>query len=164
MVTVVGLGRIGLPLAVHYAARGHRVCGADIDAGVVDRVNRAVEPFPGDPQLAEGLAAVVRAGRLTATTDTSAAVAGSDVVMVVVPLAVDADGLPDFRALDAVTVDIGRGLHPDTRVSYETTLPVGTTRGRWKPLLEQISGLREGADFSVVCSSERKLTGLAARP
>ena len=152
--TVVGLGTIGLPLAVQYAGRGHRVCGADIDAAVVDRVNRGVEPFPGEDQLAEKLAAAVGTGRLTATTDTSAAVAASDAVLVAVPLTVDADGTPDFRALDAATADIGHGLHPDTVVSYETTVPVGTTRERWKLMLERMSGLCEGVDFSLVYSPE----------
>ena len=159
IVTVVGLGKIGLPLAVQYAGRGHRVCGADIDAAVVDQVNRAVEPFPGEAHLAEKLAAAVETDRLTATTDTSAAVAGSDAVVVVVPLAVDADGLPDFRALDSATADIGQGLHPDTLVSYETTLPVGTTRERWKPMLERTSGLSEGSSFWLAYSPERVLTG-----
>ena len=149
MVTVVGLGRAGLPLAVQYAEGGHRVCGVDIDPRVVDRINRSMTPDPEEAHLAERLAAVVGTGRLTATTDTSAAVAGSDAVVVVVPLTVDGNGMADFRALDAATVAIGRGLHPDTLVSYETA-PVGTTRERWKPLLEQVSGLREGEDFSIL--------------
>jgi UDP-N-acetyl-D-mannosaminuronate dehydrogenase len=150
ILTVVGLGRAGLPLAVQYAEGGHRVCGADVDPQVVDQVNRSITPFPAEAQLAERLAAVVGTGRLTATTDTSAAVAGSDAVVVVVPFTVDTDGLPDFAALDAATFDIGRGLHPDTLVSYQMTLPIGTTRGRWKALLEEVSGLREGQDFSVL--------------
>ena len=70
--TVVGLGRIGLALAVEYAQRGHRVCGADIDPWVVDRVNRSsVTPLPAEAELAARLAAAVGTGRLTATTDSS---------------------------------------------------------------------------------------------
>jgi UDP-N-acetyl-D-mannosaminuronate dehydrogenase len=147
---VVGLGRLGLPLAVEYAQRGHRVCGADIDPRVVDRVNRSLTPFPAAAQLAEKLGAVVGSGRLTATTDTSAAVAGSDAVVVAVPHTVGADGVPDFHGLDEATIAVGRGLHPDTVVSYLTTLRFETIRERCKPLLEQISGLREGEDFSVL--------------
>ena len=66
---------------------------------------------------------------------------------------------PDFGWLDAATADIGRGLRPGTLVSYETTLPVGTTRERWKPQLERGSGLVEGEDFHLVFSPERVLTG-----
>jgi nucleotide sugar dehydrogenase len=158
-ITVVALGKIGLPLAVQFAGRGHQVIGADINQDVVDQVNRGEEPFPGEAHLAEKLATVVVEGRLAAVTDTAAAVAQSEVVVVVVPLFVNSDDAPDFGGLDAATQDIGRGLKPGTLVSYETTLPVGTTRNRWKPLLEETSGLVEGQHFFVVFSPERVLTG-----
>ena len=158
-ITVVALGKIGLPLAVQFADRGHQVIGADVNSDVVDQVNRGEEPFPGEAHLAEKLAAVVEGGRLTATTDTAEAVAQSEVVVVVVPLFVNAEGEPDFGWLDSATQDIGRGLKPGTLVAFETTLPVGTTRDRWKPLLEQTSGLVEGQDFHLVFSPERVLTG-----
>ncbi|GAA2096285.1 nucleotide sugar dehydrogenase [Microlunatus panaciterrae] len=158
-ITVVALGKIGLPLAVQFASRGHQVIGADVNRAVVDQVNRGEEPFPGEAHLAEKLAAVVADGRLTATTDTAAAVAQAQAVVVVVPLFVNADSEPDFGWMDSATQDIGRGLKAGTLVSYETTLPVGTTRGRWKPLLESESGLVEGEDFHLVFSPERVLTG-----
>lgn len=158
-ITVVALGKIGLPLAVQFADRGHHVVGADVNQSLVDLVNRGVEPFPGEAQLAEKLAAVVADGRLTATTDTTSAVRDSDAVVVVVPLFVDAEGVPDFGWMDSATADIARGLRPGTLISFETTLPVGTTRTRWKPMLEEISGLVEGQDFHLVFSPERVLTG-----
>ena len=158
-ITVVGLGKIGLPLAVQFAGRGHEVRGADVNSAVVDQVNRGEEPFPGEAHLAEKLAVVVSEGRLTATTDTAAAVALSEVVVVVVPLFIDLENQPDFGWLDAATADIARGLRPGTLVSYETTLPVGTTRQRWKPRLAAGSGLVEGEDFHLVFSPERVLTG-----
>src|SRR6185436_18440401 len=101
----------------------------------------------------------VGAGLLKATTDTAASVAESDAVVLVVPLFVDADGIPDFGWMDSATLDIARGLKPGTLITYETTLPVGTTRTRWKPMLEGGSGLTEGADFHLVFSPERVLTG-----
>ena len=57
---------------------------------------------------------------------------------------------PDFGWMDAATRSLGEVLTPGTLVSYETTLPVGITRGRWKPLLEETSGLKEGVDFDLV--------------
>lgn len=158
-ITVVGLGKIGLPLAVQFAERGHLVSGADVNPTVVEQVNAGLEPFPGEAQLAEKLANVVVGGRLTATIDTADSVAGSDVVVVVVPLFVGQDDAPDFSSMDAATAQIGRGLRPGTLVIYETTLPVGTTRTRWKPELERLSGLIEGDDFHLVFSPERVLTG-----
>lgn len=158
-ITVVGLGKIGLPLAVQYASRGHQVIGADVNAATVARVNAGIEPFPGEFELDARLAAAAAAGRLHATTDTASAVSESDVVVIVVPLFVNAEGVPDFGWMDAATADVARGLRPGTLVVYETTLPVGTTRTRWRPMLERDSGLREGVDFHLVFSPERVLTG-----
>lgn len=158
-ITVVALGKIGLPLAVQFADAGHEVIGADVNRAVVDLVNAGTEPFPGEAHLQDKLTELVPAGRLRATTDTTAAVAESDAVVVVVPLFVDGEGTPDFGWMDDATRAIAAGLKPGTLVSYETTLPVGTTRTRWKPMLEEGSGLVEGRDFHLVFSPERVLTG-----
>lgn len=158
-ITVVALGKIGLPLAVQFATMGHRVFGADVNAETVDLVNRGLVPFPGEHQLPELLADVVSQGLLTATTDTADAVGQSDAVVLVVPLFVDTDGVPDFAWMDAATRDVARGLRPGTLVSYETTLPVGTTRTRFAPMLQEGSGLVAGDDFDLVFSPERVFTG-----
>ena len=159
-IAVVALGKIGLPLAVQFADKGHEVVGVDVNQGVVDLVNAAQEPFPGEAGLGEKLAALVPAGRLRATTDYGDAIPGADVVVVVVPLFVDEETWqPDFGWMDAATRSLAEHLTPGTLVSYETTLPVGTTRTRWKPLIEEVSGLSEGTDFDLVFSPERVLTG-----
>lgn len=159
IITVVALGKIGLPLAVQFARKGHTVIGSDVNESTVRLVNEGVEPFPGEKSLAKYLAEVVKSGNLTATSDTTAAVTQSDAVVIVVPLFVDNQGLPDFDLMDAATNAIGLGLKPGTLVSYETTLPVGTTRSRFAPALERISGLKAGADFHLVFSPERVSTG-----
>lgn len=162
-VAVVGLGKIGLPLAVQFAGRGHRTVGADVDEAVVRAVEDARPPFPNEADLDERLAKVVADGFLKATTDTAAAVAASEVVVVVVPLYVDARGEPEFSAIDAATREVGRGLRPGTLVTYETTLPVGTTRDRLAGRLEEASGLRAGAGFSLAFSPERVWSGRVFR-
>ena len=158
-ICVVALGKIGLPLAVQFAAKGHTVIGADIAEATVRSVNDGIAPFPGEADLDVKLRQAVDAGLLRATTDTASAVAESEAVVVVVPLFVDADGKPDFGWMESATRDIARGLRPGTLISYETTLPVGTTRNRWAPLLEEGSGLVAGRDFHLVFSPERVLTG-----
>ena len=103
---------------------------------------------------------LVPAGRLRATCDYSEAVPGVDAIVIVVPLFVDDETWqPDFGWMEAATRSFAEHLTPGTLVSYETTLPVGTTRGRWKPLIEEVSGLEEGKDFHLVFSPERVLTG-----
>ncbi len=133
--------------------------GADVDPRVVEQVNAGEEPFPSEAELDVRLKAAVESGALRATTDTTAAVAASDAVVVVVPLYVDAEGTPDFGWIDAATRAIAAGLRPGTLVSYETTLPVGTTRDRFGPLLAEGSGLQPGRDFALVFSPERVFTG-----
>jgi nucleotide sugar dehydrogenase len=158
-VCVVALGKIGLPLAVQFARSGLTVTGADINPTAVDLINSGVEPFPGEANLHEFLGEALASGRLHATTDTSSAVSAADVVVVVVPLIVDHDKRPDFRALDAATNAIARGLKPGALVIYETTLPVGTTRNRFAPMLAAGSGLTLGTDLFVAFSPERVYSG-----
>jgi nucleotide sugar dehydrogenase len=158
-IAVVALGKIGLPLAVQFASKGHDVVGVDINAGFVDLINKGIEPFPGEAHLQEMLSELVPAGKLRATTDYADAIPGADAVVLVVPLFVDKDAKPDFGWMDIATRSLGEHLTAGTLVSYETTLPVGTTRNRWKPLLEEVSGLTEGKDFHLVFSPERVLTG-----
>lgn len=157
-ITVVALGKIGLPLAVQFASKGHQVIGADVNQRTVDLVNAGVEPFPGEHQLAEKLEWAVKSGHLTATTETSAAVRQSEAVVIVVPLFVDGEGVPDFGWMDAATQAVAAGLQPGTLVSYETTLPVGTTRNRFLPMLCEGSGL-SSSQFQLVFSPERVFTG-----
>jgi nucleotide sugar dehydrogenase len=158
-IAVIALGKIGLPLAVQFASKGHDVVGVDVNQHVVDLVNAGVEPFPGEAFLEEKMRLAVNAGKLKASTDYADAVPQADAVVIVVPLFVDGDAKPDFVWMDGATTELAKHLTAGTLVSYETTLPVGTTRTRWKPMLESGSGLSEGADFHVVFSPERVLTG-----
>lgn len=160
----VALGKIGLPLAVKFAEKGHRVIGVDSNPTVVELVNRGIAPFPGEAHLEEKLSKLVAAGQLLATTSYAEAIPRADAVVVVVPLFVnEATWEPEFDAMESATREIATNLTPGTLISYETTLPVGTTRHRWKPLIEEISGLKEGLDFDLVFSPERVLTGRVFR-
>ena len=158
-IAVIALGKIGLPLAVQFASKGHEVVGVDVSERTVASVNAGIEPFPGEAELQERLAKLVASGQLRATTDYADAVPGADAVVLVVPLFVDSEARPDFGWMDDATRSLGEHLTSGTLVAYETTLPVGTTRTRWKPLLEEVSGLTEGTDFHLVFSPERVLTG-----
>lgn len=157
-VCVVGLGKMGLPLAAHYATQGFSVVGCDINPQVVASVNRGETLLHEEPGLVERVAEAHRRGLLRATADTSAAVRESDVVIVIVQVALNAELRPEFSAIDKATLAIGQGLRPGTLVIYETTLPVGTTR-RFGALLAEQSGLRPGVDFALAFSPERVMSG-----
>lgn len=159
-IAVVALGKIGLPLAVQFAGSGHDVIGVDVNPDVVSAINAGREPFPGEADLGERLSSVQSQGLFRATTDYAEAIPGADAVVVVVPLFVnEATAEPEFGWMDAATRSFAEHLTPGALVSYETTLPVGVTRGRWKPMIEQFSGLTEGEDFHVVFSPERVYSG-----
>jgi nucleotide sugar dehydrogenase len=157
-VAVVGIGRIGLPVAAKIASSGHTVFGCDIDAARVALVNRGENPIPDENGLGQLLKQVVGAGHLTATTDTAAAVAKCDTVLFAVAVDVDSHHSPDLRSLFSACDDVARGMNPGTLCIFDTTLPVGTTRNVLTPRLEA-GGLKLGRDFHVAFSPERLLMG-----
>lgn len=158
-VCVVGLGKIGLPVAVRYAAGGLSVIGCDIDETVVAEVNAGITRLNAEPELAERLAKAVERGQLRATTDTTGAASVSEVIVLLPPVLVDEERRPDLRDLEAAVSAVARGLRPGTLVLVESTVPVGCTRGRVGPLLEAGSGLRMGRDFFLAYSPERVSSG-----
>jgi UDP-N-acetyl-D-glucosamine dehydrogenase len=159
-VAVVGLGHIGLPLAVQYASRGHEVLGVDVDTRVVDALSRGEPPHRDEPAVSELIPGLVAAGRLRAATwDDPAGFGEAEAVVVIVPVVVDADRQIDFGPIDAATADIARRLGSGALVIYETTLPVGTTRDRLGPVLAAGSGLELDRDLFLAFSPERVLVG-----
>jgi len=162
-VAVIGLGKIGLPLAVQVASKGHEVVGLDIDDATVATIGSGSAPFPGEPELEERLKAALAERSFRATRDAAVAVGDADVVLVVVPLIVDAERRPDFGPLDAATEALAPHLRSGALVSYETTLPIGTTRERFTPALELGSGFTAGRDLFVCHSPERVSSGRVFR-
>ena len=159
-IAVVGLGHIGLPLAVQYASRGHDVIGVDIDPRIVDAINRGESPHRDEQALIDGVPELHAAGRLRATTWAEPnEVREADAVVVIVPVVVDAERQVDFAPIDAATRDIAANLRRGALVVYETTLPVGTTRDRFGPMLAEGSGMQVDSDFYLAFSPERVLVG-----
>lgn len=151
-VAVIGAGKMGLPLACVLASHGARVHVADVNPRVIAQLNAGNAPFD-EPGLTDLLKAVVSAGRLDATTDNQAAIAASDVVVVIVPVLLTGDRQADLSIIESITRDCAASLRPGSMVIFETTLPVGTTR-RLGALIEA-GGLRVGRDFDLVFSPER---------
>jgi nucleotide sugar dehydrogenase len=163
LVVVVGLGKIGLPLAVHYVQHGRRVIGCDVNPEVVASINAGRCHVHEEPGLEDQVASAVAEGVLSATQDTSAAVYQAEVVVVIVPVVIDHERQVDFRAIDAATRAVGVALTPGTLVLYETTLPTGTTSRRLRRILEAQSGLTAGHDFLLAYSPERVSSGRISR-
>ena len=148
---VVGLGYVGLPLAVEKAKAGFKVFGFDVQKAKVDMVN-AGHNYIGDV-VNEDLKQIVASGKLTATTDFSV-VARCDCVCIAVPTPLDAHQQPDISYVKASTESIAPYLHRDMLVVLESTTYPGTTDELLKPILES-TGLKCGKDFYLAFSPER---------
>jgi len=162
-VAVVGAGKMGLPLAAQFATHGWRVIAVDIQEAVVDAINAGRSHVEEEPGLAELVADAHRKGLLRATTDGAAAARESDVVVLIVPVMLDDEHQPDYRYMDSAVTSIAPGVHAGSTVIFETTLPVGDTRGRFTPQLEAAGGLSVERDLFVAFSPERLYSGSALR-
>ena len=168
-VAVVGAGKMGLPLAAQFATHGWTVIAVDVNPAVVAAINAGQSHVGEEPGLAEMVATVHAEGRLRATLDAAAAAREADVVVLIVPVMLDAERKPDYRYMDPAVDSIAPGVHAGSTIIFETTLPIGDTRKRFVPRLEQASGLTAGTDFHVAFSPERLFSGavlvnLAAYP
>jgi nucleotide sugar dehydrogenase len=162
-VAVVGAGKMGLPLCAQYAGHGWSVIAVDVQQSVVDSINAGTSHVDEEPGLAGLVRSAHDAGRLRATTDGAAAAAEADVTVLIVPVMLDDERQPDYRHMDAAVRAIAPGIHRDSLVIFETTLPVGDTRDRFTPTLEAASGLVADRDFFVAFSPERLYSGAALR-
>lgn len=151
-VGVVGLGYVGLPLAVEKAKAGFHTIGFDVQEQKVAMVN-AGHNYIGDV-VNEDLAALVKSGMLSATTDFSF-IRDVDFVAICVPTPLDTHQQPDISFVRESAKAIAKYLTKDTIVVLESTTYPGTTEELLKPILEQGSGLKCGEDFLLGFSPER---------
>lgn len=148
-VGVVGLGYVGLPIAVSFAEAGLKVIGLDVDTAKIADLSAGrsyIEDVP-DSLLAENSAAFSWTGDY-------ADLAGADAIVIAVPTPLTPNREPDLGALVASASALARVIRKDQLVVLESTTYPGTTRERLAPLLEE-SGLKAGEDFFVAFSPER---------
>ena len=148
---VLGLGYVGLPLAVEKAKAGFKTIGFDVQDSKVDMVN-AGKNYIGDV-INEDLEEIVKSGLLSATTD-FAQVASADCVCICVPTPLDQYQQPDISYVKASAESIVPYMHKDMLIVLESTTYPGTTEELLKPILEK-SGLKCGVDFHLAFSPER---------
>ena len=152
VVGVVGLGYVGLPLAVEKAKAGFKTIGFDVQQEKVDLVNKG-HNYIGDV-VDDDLVELVNAGQLSATSDFSF-VKDVDFIAICVPTPLDSHQQPDISYVKDSTIAISQHLKPGTMVVLESTTYPGTTEELIKPILEEGSGLKCGEDFYLGFSPER---------
>lgn len=151
VVAIVGLGYVGLPLAVAFGEVGYQVVGVDVDEAKVAAIERG-ESYIGDV-TSKRLLALLDADRLTATTDYHV-LSGADVIFVCVPTPFDSMKTPDLSYVRAASDSIADELRAGQLVILQSTTYPGTTEEEVLPILER-SGVRAGIDFHLAFSPER---------
>lgn len=150
-VGIIGLGYVGLPLAVEIAKAGYKTIGFDVQEQKVEQVNRA-HNYIGDV-VDTALEDVVKSGRLSATSDFSF-ISSVDCVAICVPTPLDKYQQPDISYVKSSTESVAEYLHEGMLVILESTTYPGTTEELLKPILEA-GGLVCGKDFFLAFSPER---------
>lgn len=151
VIGVVGLGYVGLPLAVEKAKAGYKVIGFDVQEQKVEMVNKGIN-YIGDV-INEELSEIVESGHLTATTDYSF-IQDVDTVAICVPTPLDIYQQPDTSYIESSAEEIAKYMHKGMLIILESTTYPGTTEEVLKPVLEK-SGLVCGEDFFLAFSPER---------
>ena len=151
-VAILGLGYVGLPLAVVFAEAGFHVTGIDPDKRKVDCIARSESHIQDVPS--EQVARLVKSGRLKATTD-FAVLKEMDAVSVCVPTPLRKTGDPDLSFIVNATDELAKYMHPKMVVVLESTTYPGTTREILLPKLGTEKGLEVGKDFFLAFSPER---------
>lgn len=146
-VAVVGLGYVGLPLAVAFGGR-YTTLGFDLSSRKIDAYRRHIDPT-GEVDSVD-----LRRSAVTFSSD-AGSIGGADFIVVAVPTPVDQAHVPDFRALIGASISVGSNLKKGATVVYESTVYPGATEEICIPLLEKHSGLRWREDFFVGYSPER---------
>jgi UDP-N-acetyl-D-mannosaminuronic acid dehydrogenase len=163
VIGVIGLGYVGLPVAVMFADVGFAVMGVDIKPERVAVINAGQNPIEGEePGLAELLARVVGNGRFHATAN-YAELARADIILIDVETPVDDNHIPQYAALRAVCCSLGPVLQDGLLVIVESTIAPGTIDGVVRPLLEEHSGKIVNQGFYLGACPERVMPGKLLR-
>jgi UDP-N-acetyl-D-glucosamine dehydrogenase len=151
-IAVVGLGYVGLPLALSFLDVGIDVAGLDADPERVDRLSRGLSPIDdvSDARLSEGLKRGLSVHGLDGTV-----VASADMIIVCVPTPISDAREPDLRHVVDAARFVGGHLHPGQLVVLQSTTFPGTTTGPFRETLEASSDLVAGRDFEIAFAPER---------
>jgi nucleotide sugar dehydrogenase len=158
-ITVMGLGRIGLPTAALFARAGAVVTGVDIRKEVVRETNAGRCLLLDEPGLEEAVGESVRAGKLRAVLRPDEAIASAHFIIICVPTPVDETKTPDYSAVMKAAQTVGKFLKRGASVIVESTVGPGVVEDMVRPVLESESGLMAGRDFGLVSCPERSDPG-----
>jgi len=153
VISIIGLGYVGLPTAVYFAEKGFKVYGVDKIVRIVNGLNKGVSHL-NELGLDERIKEVVEQNKFHCTNDTTEAVSNSDIVLIIVPTPITKDKEPDLSYVVSAAEDISKSLKKGQLIVLESTVYPGVTDDIVKPILES-SGLKAGVDFGLAYCPER---------
>jgi len=153
VISVIGLGYVGLPTAVYFAEKGFKVYGVDKVVRIVNGLNKGVSHL-NELGLDERIKKVIDDNKFHCTNDTIEAVGNSDIILIIVPTPITKDKEPDLSYVVSAAEDISKSLKKGQLIVLESTVYPGVTDDIVKPILES-SGLKAGVDFGLAYCPER---------
>jgi len=158
VVTAVGCGRMGLPVACLFADAGFNVICLDVNQKIIKKINEGRSPFL-EPGLDKLMKKNLTEGRLTATNDAKAAIPKSDIIVITVDTPIDNKKRPNYSNLESACRSIGLNLKSGSLLILESTVGPSVTEYLVKETLEASSGLKAGRDFGLAFSPIRATAG-----
>ena len=148
IITIVGLGYVGLPLALEFGKK-YKVYGYDIDTNKIESYKKGIDPAKemSPEKFSEAIG--------TRFTTNNNCISESKFIIMCIPTPVDKNNKPDLSLLKEATIDVSLQMKPGTIIIYESTVAPGTTREICTPILEKHSNLKHLIDFNVAYSPER---------
>jgi len=159
-IAVVGLGRVGLPLACVYAVKGVNVIGVDVNSDLVDKISKLDVPFK-EAFLDDYLKDATKRGKLKTTTDLSSAIKQADVIIITVGTPITEDFRPDYSQFYSALEDVTQNLHSGVLMIIRSTVPPKTVEGITKQLVESTTGYTLDKEFWLATCPERICEGKA---
>ena len=151
-ISVVGIGRIGLPTALSFAKFGLQTIGVDINSDLVVQVNSGIFPLKDEPGYEEIFKNVFENKTFSATTNIEDAIPNSDLILLSLPTPMDQDNIPNYSALETVSKQLSQILSPNSLVIVESTIEPGFVENKMISLISKNNNLKVGENFFIgVC-------------
>lgn len=154
-VTVIGIGRIGLPTALSFANAGIPTIGVDIDSDLIAKIQKGIYPLNDEPEFAKIFESVIKRKKFEVTTDIKQAVPKSNIIILSLPTPMDKNYVPDYSALLTVGKNLNKLLKPGSIVIVESTIEPGFIEDEFISLLEgEENNLQASKDFRLAVCPE----------
>lgn len=154
-VTVIGIGRIGLPTALSFANAGIPTIGVDINSDLIAKIQKGIYPLNDEPEFAKIFESVIKRKKFEVTTDIKQAVPKSNIIILSLPTSMDKNYVPDYSALLTVGKNLNKLLKPGSIVIVESTIEPGFIEDEFISLLEgEENNLQASKDFRLAVCPE----------